>query len=114
MEIEMKRRLSLLGPVAAIMAVTPAWAADQHIRLTECPMAQTDLHALAMYALENRDYNIEENTPAMLVGEQDGLKVEILLENTSDVVIRWKEGFGHKRDLWLRNLKTDMLWKLAE
>jgi hypothetical protein len=30
------------------------------------------------------------------------------------VLIRWKEGFGHKNDQWLRNLKTDVLWRLAE
>jgi hypothetical protein len=30
------------------------------------------------------------------------------------MTIRWKEGYGHDRDLWLRNLKTDVLWRLAE
>jgi len=30
------------------------------------------------------------------------------------MVIRWQEGFGSKNDQWLRNLKTDVLWRLAE
>ena len=49
----------------------------------------------------------------MLVGEQDDLRVEVLIE-PGRVLIRWKEGFGHKNDQWLRNLKTDVLWRLAE
>jgi hypothetical protein len=48
-----------------------------------------------------------------LVGEQDDKRVEIVIEPLR-MVIRWKEGFGHKNDQWLRNLKTDVLWRLAE
>jgi hypothetical protein len=77
-------------------------------------MTMADMHDLAVYALTNRQYNIEENTPNYLVGENDGLKVEILIESDTDITIRWKEGFGHRRDVWLRNLKTDILWRLAE
>lgn len=110
----MKKALLFSGLAAAAMIQTPAWAEDQHIRLTECPMSQTDVHALAMSAFEKREYNIEEDTPTMIVGEQDDLKVEIIFEDTTDIVIRWKEGFGHRRDQWLRNLKTDILWGLAE
>jgi hypothetical protein len=59
-------------------------------------------------------YGIEEDTPTALVGEQDKLKVEIIVE-PSHLVIRWKDGFGsEKKDNWLRNLKTDVLWRMAE
>lgn len=98
--------------VAALGA--PARAADQLIKLSECEaLSLEQLRELAEYALVRRRYNIEENTATLLVGEQDDLRVEILLE-PQQIVIRWKEGFGHKNDHWLRNLKTDVLWRLAE
>ena len=97
-----------------LLAGAPAFAADQIIKLPECEALQPErLRELAEYALTKRRYNIEENTATMLVGEQDDLRVEILLE-PMQMVIRWKEGFGHKNDQWLRNLKTDVLWRLAE
>lgn len=101
--------------VATLSALSaPALAADQIVRLSECEALSIDrLHELAMYALEKRGYNLEENTPTMLVAEQDDLKVEIIIEATQ-MTIRWKEGFGHSKDQWLRNLKTDVLWRLAE
>ncbi len=76
-------------------------------------MPPEQLREMAEYALTRRRYNIEENTPTLVVGEQDDKRVEIVIEPTQ-VVIRWKEGFGHKNDQWLRNLKTDVLWRLAE
>ena len=91
----------------------PAHAADQVINLSEFEISNEYLHELAEYALTKRSYNIEENTPTLLVGEQDDLRVEILIA-PKQITIRWKEGFGHDRDLWLRNLKTDVLWRLAE
>ena len=104
--------LSLGLGVAAFGA--PAYAADQVIDLAEIPgiSAQT-LHDLAEYALNRKRYTIIENTPTLLVGEQDRLQVEILIEPPR-MTIRWKEGYGHDRDIWLRNLKTDVLWRLAE
>jgi hypothetical protein len=47
------------------------------------------------------------------VGEQDDKRVEIVIE-PQKMVVRWKEGFAGKNDLWLRNLKTDMLWRMVE
>ena len=103
-----------VGAGAAALGV-PAQAADQIINLSEFEVAASAeiLHAAAEYALTRRRYNIEENTATMLVGEQDDLRVEIVIA-PGQVVIRWKEGFGHKKDQWLRNLKTDVLWRLAE
>jgi hypothetical protein len=103
-----------IGVVVAAFGA-PARAADQIIDLSEfAALASPEiLHAAAEYALTKRRYNIEENTTAMLVGEQDDLRVEIVI-SPAKVLIRWKEGFGHKNDQWLRNLKTDVLWRLAE
>jgi hypothetical protein len=109
----MKKSLLLSGLVAGLVSL-PAWSADQHIRLAECPLSQSDIHSMALRAFEKRGYNLEEDTPTMVVGELDDLKVEIIFADSSDIVIRWKEGFGHRRDQWLRNLKTDILWDLAE
>jgi hypothetical protein len=92
---------------------TSAHAADQVIDLSELQASADVLHSAAEYALTRRRYNIEENTATMLVGEQDDLRAEIMIA-PGRVVIRWKEGFGHKNDQWLRNLKTDILWRLAE
>jgi hypothetical protein len=102
--------LGLMGLVAG----SPAFAADQIIKLSECEaLGSEQLREIAEFALTKRRYNIEENTAALLVGEQDDLRVEIVIE-PMQMVIRWKEGFGHKNDQWLRNLKTDVLWRLAE
>jgi hypothetical protein len=109
------RVLALCVGVGFAMLGAPARAADQIIDLSEFePLASAEvLHAAAEYALTRRRYNIEENSATMLVGEQDDLRVEIMVA-PGRVVIRWKEGFGHKNDQWLRNLKTDVLWRLAE
>jgi hypothetical protein len=110
------RTLVMSCLVGGALLSSTASAADQIINLAKCCKSVTaeDLHAAALGALQVRNYNIEEDTPSMLVGEQGELKVEILITPSEQVVIRWKEGFGHKRDTWLRNLKTSFLWELAE
>jgi hypothetical protein len=93
---------------------TSAYAADQIIDLSEIPGITAEaLHELAEYALERKRYTIIENTPTLLVGEQDRLRVEVVIAPPR-MTIRWKEGYGHDRDTWLRGLKTDILWRLAE
>ncbi len=110
----MSRMVRILAIAGFGWFATSASAEDQIIRLAECEGLNVEqLHELAVYALNNRRYSIEEDTPTLLVGEQDDLKVEIAIDQTT-VTIRWKEGFGHSRDQWLRNLKTDILWRLAE
>jgi hypothetical protein len=100
--------------LAVLLTCAPAFGADQIIKLPECQaLTPEQLRELAEYALTKRRYNIEASTTTMLVGEQDDLRVEVLIE-PMQMVIRWKEGFGHKNDQWLRNLKTDVLWRLAE
>ena len=108
------RALTAALGVAVIGLGSPAHAADQVIDLTEFKDVSVQyLHQLAEYALSQRRYNIEENTPTLLVGEQDKKKVEILLQ-PGRVQIRWKDGFGASKDQWLRNLKTSILWRMAE
>jgi hypothetical protein len=109
------RVLALCVGVGVAALGVSAHAADQIIDLSEFEALASPqlLHAAAEYALTRRRYNIEENTSTMIVGEQDDLRVEIVIA-PGHVLIRWKEGFGHKNDQWLRNLKTDVLWRLAE
>jgi len=108
------RALTAALGVALIGLGSSAHAADQLIDLTEFKdVSVAYLHQLAEYALSERRYNIEENTPTLLVGEQDKKKVEILIE-PGRVHIRWKEGFSASKDQWLRNLKTTILWRMAE
>jgi hypothetical protein len=108
------RALTAVVGIAVIGFGSAAPAADQFIDLTEFKDVQVEyLHQLAEYALSQRKYNIEQNTPTLLVGEQDKYRVEILLE-PGRVQIRWKEGSGKSNDQWLRNLKTSMLWRMAE
>jgi hypothetical protein len=109
-------RTLVIGCLLSGVALAPtAWAADQVINLAKCQNLTTkDLHTMALKALSDRRYNIEEDTPGMIVAEQNKLKVEVLISAPERIVIRWKEGFGHPRDTWLRNLKTSFLWALAE
>jgi len=108
------RVLAICHGLGVAMLGVPAHAADQIINLPECASLSVEqLHELAEYSLTRRRYDIEENTPTLIVGEQDNLRVEFVLE-PQKITIRWKEGFAHKNDQWLRNLKTDVLWRLAE
>jgi len=108
------RALALCLGLGVAALGTPAYAADQIIDLSEIPGISVEaLHELAEYALVRRRYTIEENTPTLIVAEQDRLRVEVLIEPPR-MTIRWKEGFGHDRDVWLRGIKTDILWRLAE
>ena len=108
------RALTVALGIAVIGLGSPAHAAHQFIDLTEFKDVSVEyLHQLAEYALSERRYNIEENTPTLLVGEQDKKKVEILIQ-PGRVQIRWKDGLGASKDQWLRNLKTSILWRMAE
>jgi hypothetical protein len=57
--------------VGLLAAAVPAFAADQVTRLDECGgLSIETFRQAAEYALTNRRYNIEENTPTLVVGEQ--------------------------------------------
>jgi hypothetical protein len=101
--------------LAGLSGLSTAAFADEVINFPSCAAFSAEyLHGLAKFALQKRRYGIEEDTPTTLVGEQDKLKVEMIVE-PSHLVIRWKDGFGsEKKNNWLRNLKTDVLWRMAE
>ena len=108
------RKLAASLGLTVLFVGAPAFGADQIIKLPECEaVTPAELHEWAETALIKRSYTIEENTPTLLVGEQDRLRVEIVIE-PMQMVIRWKAGFAGTKDYWLRNLKTDVLWRLAE
>jgi hypothetical protein len=101
--------------LAGVLGLSTCALADEVVKFPTCAAFSVEyVHDLAKFALQKRSYHIEEDTPTMLVGEQDKLKVEMLVE-PSRLTIRWKEGFGsEKKANWLRNLKTDVLWHMAE
>ena len=101
--------------VAGLLGLSVPALADDVIQFPSCAAFSAEyVHGLAKFALQKRGYRIEEDTPTTLVGALKELKVEMVVE-PSRLVIRWKEGFGsEKKDNWLRNLKTDVLWHMAE
>lgn len=109
------RVLALSLGVSLVAAMSPAHAADQIINVAQCcaTVSAEQWRAMAEYALTKREYNIEENTTSLLVGELEDKRVEIVIE-PGKVVVRWKEGYSARNDLWIRNLKTDMLWRMVE
>jgi hypothetical protein len=108
------RALALCFGLGLLAVGVPAHAADQVINMAKFTgVSAEDLRTIAEYSFTKRRYNIEENTAALVVGELESKRVEIVIE-PQRVVIRWKEGFAGKNDLWLRNLKTDLLWRLVE
>ena len=72
-----------------------------------------DFHAAAKWSFQKRKYQIETDTPSSLTGGQRGKKVEIAMMVPGHIVIRWVPGFENQGDGWLKNLKSDMLWKLT-
>jgi len=87
--------------------------ADETLHLSKCEaVTEADLHDLALAALNKRKYTIESDTPTLLVGAQDKYKVAIAI-SAHTVEIRW-QGKPGSHEYWIRNLKADMLWSLAE
>lgn len=108
------RVLAMSLAVGLLAVAGPARAADQVINLACCAaVSAEDLRTFAERSFTQRRYNIEENTTSLVVGELDNKRVEIVIE-PQKVTVRWKEGFAGKNDLWLRNLKTDLLWRMVE
>jgi len=109
----MMRTSRLLLALAAPCVFAMPVHADETLHLSKCDaVTETDLHALAIGALMKRKYTIESDTPALIVAAQDKYKVEIAI-SPSTVEIRW-QGTPGKHEYWIRNLKADMLWGLAE
>ena len=73
-----------------------------------------DFHAVAVWALEKRRFQIEEDTQSSIIGAQQGKKVMIAMTDPGHIVISWVPGFGHGNDKWLRSLFGEVTWRLAE
>ena len=103
------RMLAVSLGLTVLAVGAPALAADQPIKLSECEaLTPAQVHEWAETALTQRKYTIEENAPTLLTGEQDNLRVEIVIEPLQ-VVVRWKDGFAGKNDYWLRNLSIKVI-----
>ncbi len=68
--------------VGLVAIVSPAHAADQVINAASCcaTVSAEQWRAMAEYAFTKREYNIEENTPSLVVGELEDKRVEIVIE----------------------------------
>ncbi len=73
-----------------------------------------EFYAAAKWSLQKRKYQIEEDTPSSLTGEQKGKKVQITMTDPGRIVIRWVPGFGYGSDGWLDRLYRDVIGRLAE
>jgi hypothetical protein len=106
------RTSRLVLALAAAAAFAAPCHADEIVSRAKFTATEAELHDLALQALTKRKYNVESDTPTLLLGELDKSRVEIAISAES-LVIRWKGSPG-KHEYWLRNLKTDILWGLAE
>ena len=77
-------------------------------------LTEEDFHAVAIWSLEKRNYQIEEDTPSSLTGSQRGLKVQVAMATPGQIVIRWVPEFGHSSNKWLHRVYRDMTSRLAE
>jgi hypothetical protein len=88
-------------------------AADEVINLHCRSLTEAEFTVIGEQVLRKRRYQIERYTLDTVMGRLKNRKVVIFLASPEQIVIRWMPGFSG-RNLWLRNLKTDILWKLAE
>ena len=105
---------TLAGSLLAVLLSFSVGAQEGSSDIDYCnDLTVDDFNAAAKWSFQKRKYQIEEDSSSSLTGGQRGKKVEIAMTNPGHIVIRWVPGFGHTKDDWLRNLKHDMLWKLA-
>jgi len=105
---------TLAGSLLAVLLSISVGVQAGNWNINYCKDLTVDeFHAAAKWSFQRRKYQIEEDTPSSLTGGQRGKKVEIAMTDPGQIVIRWVPEFGHTKDNWLRNLKHDMLRKLA-
>ena len=108
---DMKVLASVL--LAVLFSISAAAQADD-MDINYCKdLTAEDFYAAAKWSFAKRKYQIEEDTPSSVIGAQKGKKVQIAMTAPGQIAIRWVPGFGYTSDGWLKNLKYDMLWKLA-
>ncbi len=114
--------------------------AEQTINLSTCRgLTVEDFNAVAKWALTKGHYQIEKDTGDTLTGVQKQLEprrlirdmfrrmgekenmqlignivVEIAMTGPDEIVVRWKPGSEAQDENSLRNLKANILWRLAE
>jgi hypothetical protein len=88
--------------------------ADEVINLHCRSLTEAEFTAIGNHVFARRRYLIERYTGDTIMGKLKRYRVNILLVKPDQIVIRWVPGFSGRTDQWLRNLKTDILWKLAE
>ena len=105
---------TVVGGLLAVLLSVSVGAQADGIDINYCKdLTVDDFYAAAKWSFHRRKYQIEEDTPSSLTGGQKGKKVEIAMTDPGHVVIRWVPGFANQGNDWLKNLKQDMLWKLA-
>ena len=105
---------TLAGSLLAVLLSFSVGAQEGSSDINYCnDLTVDDFNAAAKWSFQKRKYEIEEDSSSSLTGGQRGKKVEIAMTDPGHIVIRWVPGFGHTKDDWLRNLKHDMLRKLA-
>ena len=105
---------TVVGGLLAVLLSVSVGAQADGIDINYCKdLTVDDFYAAAKWSFHRRKYQIEEDTPSSLTGGQKGKKVEIAMTDPRHVVIRWVPGFANQGNDWLKNLKQDMLWKLA-
>ena len=105
---------TVVGGLLAVLLSVSVGAQAEGIDINYCKdLTVDDFYAAAKWSFHRRKYQIEEDTPSSLTGGQKGKKVEIAMSDPRHVVIRWVPGFANQGNEWLKNLKHDMVWKLA-
>ncbi len=87
--------------------------ADEIINLHCRSLTEAEFTAIGEHVFTSRRYSIANYSGDTVMGKLKNRKVVISLASPDQIVIRWLPGFSG-RNQWLRNLKTDILWKLAE
>ncbi len=91
-------------------------AADETINLHCRSLTEAEFTDIGTRVLTKRRYEVSHGRCRGLCvkGKLKRYRVNILLVKPDQIVIRWVPGFSGRTDQWLRNLKTDIVWKLAE
>ncbi len=89
------------------------WRQSEVINLHCRTLTQPEFAAIAHQIFANRKYQIEGDMGGMVTGKHKNRFVEMELTRPDQIVIRWSAGYEGRTNQWLRNLKTDMLWRLA-
>jgi hypothetical protein len=84
------------------------------VTINWCDDLTTDwFHRVAVGVLHRRHYKIEVDSPNGVIARIKELKVDITIEKTGRIVIKWVPGYAYHKDNYLNNLFEDITWTLA-